>query len=187
MEQVLEQVRDFADKAHGKQTRKYSPERYIVHPVRVMEMCRRFTSSPPVLAAALLHDVLEDTETNKDQMHQFLRTIMNEKDAQQTLRLVSELTDIYTKSNYPQLNRKKRKAREAERLAKTSADAQSIKYADIIDNSQEIATHDVDFADVYLRECNWLLKVMDKGNTALRKEALEVVELSIKKLHENSH
>ncbi|MGN6567929.1 MAG: hypothetical protein ACTHJ0_08255 [Flavipsychrobacter sp.] len=36
----LEEVIAFADKAHGSQMRKYTPERYIVHPIRVMELCR---------------------------------------------------------------------------------------------------------------------------------------------------
>lgn len=57
MEEVLEQIRDFADKAHGEQMRKYTPERYIVHPVRVMKICREYTDDITVLAAALLHDV----------------------------------------------------------------------------------------------------------------------------------
>jgi (p)ppGpp synthase/HD superfamily hydrolase len=186
MEEVLERVRDFADRAHGEQTRKYTPDRYIVHPERVMEICRRFTSSVPILAAALLHDVLEDTSTTKHQIQDFLLTLMNEKDAKHTLRLVVELTDIYTKSNYPQLNRKKRKAKEAERLGQASTDAQLIKYADIIDNVKEIVDHDADFADVFLHECKLLLKSMNKGNQELYKEAINVVEASLKKLSENS-
>ena len=37
MEEVLKQVEQYADRAHSDQRRKYSPERYIVHPVRVMK------------------------------------------------------------------------------------------------------------------------------------------------------
>ncbi|MGN6617321.1 MAG: HD domain-containing protein [Ilyomonas sp.] len=61
MNQVIEKVQDFAGKAHAGQKRKYTPEPYIVHPVRVMQICKEYTSSILVLCAALLHDVLEDT------------------------------------------------------------------------------------------------------------------------------
>jgi (p)ppGpp synthase/HD superfamily hydrolase len=176
MEKLLEQIKEFADKAHDDQKRKYTAERYIVHPVRVMKMCRRYTSSMPVLAAALLHDVLEDTDVRRSEMHNFLSTVMSEKDAAQTTHLVAELTDVYTKSSYPRWNRRKRKAKEAERIEKTSADSQTIKYADIIDNSKEIATEDPDFAGVFLRECKMLLKKISKGNADLYKEAIVTVE-----------
>ncbi|WP_297333190.1 hypothetical protein [Flavobacterium sp.] len=36
-EEILHRIREYADDAHGSQMRKYTPERYIVHPVRVME------------------------------------------------------------------------------------------------------------------------------------------------------
>jgi guanosine-3',5'-bis(diphosphate) 3'-pyrophosphohydrolase len=187
MEKILKQVKDFSDRAHGKQMRKYAPDRYIVHPVRVMEICRQFTSSAPVLAAALLHDVLEDTDTDKDQLYEFLTTIMDEKDARHTLQLVVELTDVYTKANYPHLNRRKRKTKESERLANTSAESQSVKYADIIDNSNEIVEQDPDFANVFLRECSVLLKNMNKGDRQLHQQAIEVVDSGLKKLRENQH
>ena len=35
MEDILLKVKDFADRAHGEQMRKYTPERYIVHPERL--------------------------------------------------------------------------------------------------------------------------------------------------------
>jgi (p)ppGpp synthase/HD superfamily hydrolase len=71
MNEVLEQVKDFADKAHGDQKRKYTPERYIVHPEKVLRLCQQYTSSIPLLAAALLHDVLEDTHVTQKDLHLF--------------------------------------------------------------------------------------------------------------------
>jgi (p)ppGpp synthase/HD superfamily hydrolase len=76
METVLAAITAFADRAHGQQTRRYTPERYIVHPVRVMELCREYTPDEAVLAAALLHDVLEDTPVTRAQMTEFLLTVM---------------------------------------------------------------------------------------------------------------
>lgn len=175
MEAVLEKVRDYADKAHGKQQRKYTPERYIVHPVRVMETCRKYTEKLPVLAAALLHDVLEDTPVSRQELHRFLLTVMVEDQASETTVLVVELTDVFTKAAHPRWNRKKRKLKEAERIRQTSGDSQTIKYADIIDNCREIVQHDPDFAVVFLRECKGLLRVMQKGNETLYRTAIDVV------------
>jgi (p)ppGpp synthase/HD superfamily hydrolase len=182
MEPVLEKVKDYADKAHGSQMRKYTPERYIVHPVRVMETCRKYNNSTPVLAAALLHDVLEDTEVNDKELLSFLNTVMDKDDAEKTLKLVIEMTDVYVKAAYPNLNRRKRKEKELERIERTSPKAQTIKYADIIDNSNEITQQDPDFAPRYLKECLAILKKADKGNPVLYEIAVEVVKANLNSL-----
>jgi len=175
MEDILEQIKLFAEKAHGEQLRKYSPEKYIVHPVRVMEMCKQYNPKLPVLAAALLHDVLEDTSVKKEEIRLFLSGLMEKNEAEYTFKLVVELTDIYLKKDYPKWNRRKRKAREAERIEKTSGDSQTIKYADIIDNCREISVKDPDFAAVFLRECKSLLAKITKGNPALYNRAVKTV------------
>ena len=74
---LIEQVRLFAATAHGEQRRKYRDEPYIRHPERVMETCRGIDADVEILAAALLHDVLEDTKVNKDQMLEFLLTLFS--------------------------------------------------------------------------------------------------------------
>ena len=188
MEAILKKIIAFADNAHGDQKRKYADERYIVHPVRVMKICKELNYSVPVLAAALLHDVLEDTDTTPQEIKDFLLTVMDERNAKHTLALVIELTDVYTRSNYPRLNRRKRKAREAIRLENTSAEAQTIKYADIIDNAKEIVEYDPDFAPVFLKECKVLVNKMTKGNQQLREQAIKILEdemehLKTKELH----
>jgi (p)ppGpp synthase/HD superfamily hydrolase len=66
METIISQIIEFADRAHNEQKRKYTPDRYIVHPIRVMETCKKYTSDSAVLAGALLHDVLEDTAVTKE-------------------------------------------------------------------------------------------------------------------------
>ena len=175
MEGILEKVREFADKAHGDQMRRYSGDRYIVHPLRVMNTIRNYNNDVTVLSAALLHDVLEDTATKADEIKQFMETLMSGHEAERTMRFVKELTDVFIKNNYPQWNRKKRKLKEAERLQKASAEAQTIKYADIIDNCPEIIREDPDFAQRYLKECRQLLRMMNKGNPELRQLAMEEV------------
>jgi (p)ppGpp synthase/HD superfamily hydrolase len=175
-EAILEKIRDFADQAHGDQLRKYTPERYIVHPVRVMQRLKEITSDTTILASALLHDVLEDTPTTADDIRQFLTPLIGKEPAEKTTRLVLELTDIYVKSVYPRLNRRERKQKETQRMANVSAEAQTVKYADILDNSLEIVHQDVDFAPVYLKESRQLIQAMTKGNPGLRAAVLESIE-----------
>lgn len=181
MNEVLQKLRDYADKAHGKQMRKYTPERYIVHPERVMKNCEQYTQKLPLLAAALLHDVLEDTPVTAQELQHYLLSQMNEADAKETVDLVVELTDVYTKQQHPRWNRKKRKQKEARRIENTTGDSQTVKYADIIDNCREIVEHDPDFARVFLRECRGLLQVIRKGNAELYQKAVETVDRCLAK------
>ena len=185
MDSILKCVKEFADKAHGDQTRKYSSDRYIVHPMRVMMICREHTSKIPVLCAAILHDVLEDTSITEEALSQFLSNTLPGPDAARTLQLVVELTDAYVKTKFPTWNRRKRKQKEADRLRHTSADAQTIKYADIIDNCPEITANDPDFAERYLRECRHLLGKMRKGNHDLHQHALGIVNGCMLQLKHN--
>jgi guanosine-3',5'-bis(diphosphate) 3'-pyrophosphohydrolase len=135
-----------------------------------------------VLASALLHDVLEDTPVTKKELHGFLLNILEKADADETIQLVVELTDIYTKAAYPRWNRRKRKTKEAARITKTSGASQTIKYADIIDNCKEIVSHDPEFAGLFLLECRSLLNVMEAGHPQLREEAFQTVEQCLRKV-----
>jgi benzoyl-CoA reductase/2-hydroxyglutaryl-CoA dehydratase subunit BcrC/BadD/HgdB len=107
---------------------------------------------------------------------------MNAAQAERTIQLVVELTDVYVKVAYPQYNRRRRKSMELERMAKTSPEAQTIKYADIIDNCSEIVSHDRDFARVFLRECKALLEKMPDGDPELYRTARELVTVNLKGL-----
>lgn len=182
MDTILEAIKEFADQAHGDQTRKYTPERYIVHPVRVMEMCRKYENRLEVLAAALLHDVVEDTPVTNAAIVDFLQTLMPRSQALEIGKLVVELTDVYTKKAYPHLNRKQRKELEAKRLGQASADAQTIKYADIIDNCLDILVHDPEFGRKFQAEGRAILKLMTKGNLLL----YEIAKATLKPAPKNS-
>lgn len=173
--EIIEKVKMFADEAHGDQMRKYVDERYIVHPIRVMQNVREYSQELPLLAASLLHDVLEDTDVSPEGLKYFLDSVMTQEDADKTFMIVKELTDEFVKDNYPKLNRRTRRTKEAERLAEASPNAHTVKYADIIDNVNDISHHDKDFALVYIRESKQLLSHITKGNPELYARALDVV------------
>jgi guanosine-3',5'-bis(diphosphate) 3'-pyrophosphohydrolase len=180
-DQIIEKVKDFASRAHGEQKRKYSQDPYIVHPMRVMSTCSSCTTDIAVLSAAILHDVIEDTPVTSEEISEFLHGIMPPEAAEKTVGYVIELTDIFTRQNYPRVNRRHRKQQEAERLSKVSSEAQTIKYADILDNT-DITRNDPDFAHTYLREARDLLQRMKNGNPSLREKTMRRVEQCIASL-----
>ncbi|AEE46154.1 RelA/SpoT family protein [Cellulomonas fimi] len=64
---VVEQAYVVAEKAHRGQLRK-SGDPYITHPVAVATILAELGMTPSTLAAALLHDTVEDTEYSLDQL-----------------------------------------------------------------------------------------------------------------------
>lgn len=184
---TLDRVCAFAASAHAAQKRKYSHEPYINHLVRVMETCRRYTGDIRVLAAAVLHDILEDTTVTEKQLAAFLQTVMETGAAGHTLSLVVQLTDVFIKKNYPSMNRRARRHREAERLAMVSPEAQTIKYADILDNLNDIADGDDDFAPVFLRECRTILQRMNQGDQQLYQRVVRAVDENLQAYYRNAN
>ena len=59
----IEKAITFATKAHEGATRKGKDKPYILHPVEAMLIAAGLTDDEDVLAAAVLHDTIEDTET----------------------------------------------------------------------------------------------------------------------------
>ncbi len=156
-------VLGFATMAHSGQKRKYSDDDYIIHPIAVAELVAKKGGDTNQVLAALLHDVVEDTPfTGTDIYNMLLDKGFNIEDADDVSKLVNELTDVYTKENYPALNRAKRKSREAERLGSCSARGQFIKACDMIDNSISIVDEDPAFAKVYLREKELIARKLNK-------------------------
>lgn len=180
MNEPIEKVYRYAKEAHGNQKRKYSGDPYITHCIRVMETCAKHTNDITILSAALLHDVLEDTQVEENELKHFLFSVMEKEDAEKTTHLVVDLTDVYIKQAYPDLNRKQRKEKEAKRLHDAHPDAQTVKYADIIDNSVDITKNDKPFARKYLKEVKSILDGMSEGNQALYQKAVIVVNDCLK-------
>jgi (p)ppGpp synthase/HD superfamily hydrolase len=156
----------FAEKAHEGQVRKYTGLPYIVHPIEVASIVATVPHTQEQLAAALLHDVVEDTAVTLEEVGQ----LFGEKVAT----LVDELTD-FSKKNEVVGNRAYRKGLDRDYLGTISAEAQTVKYADLISNGVDIVSHDKHFAKVYLREKDAILEVMNKGDATLFAIAQKIV------------
>ena len=164
---LINRAKTFAALAHAGQKRKYTEEAYINHPLEVAEIVSRVTTDEAVIAAAILHDVVEDTHIQLDEIERIFGSRVAE--------LVENLTDVSQKSDG---NRAARKAIDLSHTAKSSADAKTIKLADLICNARSIVQHDLKFAKVYLKEKEALLGVLGNGDATLYAQAVEVLEQS---------
>ena len=146
----MKAVFDFAKKAHTGQKRKYTGEDYIIHPIAVCRLVEQHGGSMEQQAAAILHDVVEDTTATIEDIRQF---------GDEVTELVEWLTDTSKASDG---NRAIRKGIDRKRLSEASAEAQFIKLADMIDNSKSIFLLDKNFAPTFKAEMALLVDAMDK-------------------------
>ena len=179
----IQAVIEFVTQWHLPQKRKFTGEPYVTHLIDVYKTVSEVTKDKTIHAAALCHDLYEDTDCSETQFVSYL--LENGFDKNETKRInsmVFNLTDVYVKDHYPHLNRKKRKNLEAKRLANIQPDAQTVKYADMIDNSKSIVKDAPRFAGKYLYEMKDILQGMNKGDAKLYKRALKQCEAKLKKL-----
>jgi (p)ppGpp synthase/HD superfamily hydrolase len=163
---MIERARVFATAAHAAvgQVRKYTFEPYIVHPAEVASIVSTVPHTEAMVAAAWLHDTVEDTGVT-------IETIRAEFGVE-VAELVGWLTDV---SRPEHGNRAHRKALDRAHSAAAPAEAQTVKLADLIANTRSIMAHDEAFAKTYLEEKRLLLAVMTKGDPTLMAEARKYI------------
>jgi len=121
---LMEVIR-FASEKHRFQHRKDGMTPYINHPIQVAHLLSSHGETDPVLlAAALLHDTIEDTDATAED----LKT----KFGEEVLALVLEVTDDKT------LSRAERKRLQIEHAKHSSHRAKLLKLADKICNISDI-------------------------------------------------
>jgi (p)ppGpp synthase/HD superfamily hydrolase len=148
-----------AIRAHGDQVRNYTGEPYWRHCEEVAGIVRSVPHTPEMLAAAWLHDTLEDTDLDWREIAKLSIDV---------LRLVRFLTDV---SKPEDGNRRARKAIDRAHIATAWPAAKTVKLADLISNTRSIVAHDPGFANVYLAEKRALLEVLTEGDATLLAEA----------------
>lgn len=88
---------DFAQRAHGSQTR-FSGEPYIIHPLNVADILLDFHPDENTILAALLHDVAEDTEKTLDDIENSFG-----RDVRELCSGMVKLSKVHSKLNDPQI------------------------------------------------------------------------------------
>ena len=165
---IVHKAQVYAMAAHAAvgQRRKYTNEPYIVHPAEVASIVASVPgSTPEMVAAAWLHDVVEDTGCTFTDVHMAFGIDI--------ATLVGWLTDV---SRPEDGNRAVRKAIDREHTAAAPAEAQTIKCCDLWSNTKSIVAHDPAFARTYLEEKRALLAVMTKADPTVLKMVYQVLE-----------
>lgn len=173
---LVERADAFAAAAHASidQRRKYGGEPYIVHPREVRQILLKFSSQPvseAQEAAALCHDVVEDTPITLEQVRSEL--------GEQVAYLVDWLTDV---SRPEDGNRRARKALDLAHTAAAPVVAKNIKLADCISNAPSITAHDPGFARKWLAEKAAILDACADADPALLAEAHRVLAACVNQL-----
>jgi (p)ppGpp synthase/HD superfamily hydrolase len=120
--QLVLQAISFAARKHVGQFRKDGQTPYLAHPLRVMTIAATEfgVRDPEVLAAAVLHDTIEDTTTDRDELSQHF--------GKRVARIVADL------SKDKRLPDDKREQVYFDHLSQSPIEVKLCKFADTLDN-----------------------------------------------------
>ena len=128
---LLDRAIIFAVNAHHNTERRGKGFPYIVHPMEAVEIVATITPDQELLAAAALHDTIEDTDVTVEQ----LRELFGERVAH----LVQEESDQFTEGVSEADSWHDRKQAAIDRLAHASHDAKIVAMGDKLSNMRAIA------------------------------------------------
>jgi myo-inositol-1(or 4)-monophosphatase len=135
--ELLDRAIIFAVKAHADTERRGKGYPYIVHPMEAVEIVATMTADQELLAAAILHDTVEDTEVTVEQ----LRAEFGERVAS----LVADESDVMPEGMTEEASWHQRKQAAIDRLSKASHDAKMVAMGDKLSNMRAIAR---DYAEI---------------------------------------
>ena len=124
---LLDRAIEFAVQAHAGMERRGKGFPYVVHPLEAMAIAATMTPDQEVLAAAVLHDVVEDTDVTLDD----LRSLFGDR--------VARLVD--SESDRPELRGdwRARKEESLKRISEASRDEKIVALGDKLSNMRAIA------------------------------------------------
>lgn len=128
---LLDRAIIFAVKAHAGTERRGKGFPYIVHPMEAVEIVATITPNQELLAAAALHDTVEDTDVTIEQ----IRAEFGERIAS----LVTSETDVVFEGRSESDSWHDRKQAAIDRLAKVSREAKIVALGDKLSNMRAIA------------------------------------------------
>ncbi len=129
--QLLDRAIVFAVRAHAGTERRGKGFPYIVHPMEAMEIVSTITPDQELLAAAALHDTVEDTDVTVEEIRaEFGDRIAN---------LVQSESDVFPEGLSEEESWHMRKQAAIDRLGAASHDAKIVALGDKLSNMRTIA------------------------------------------------
>lgn len=166
---------EFATLAHAGQTRRFGArEPYVAHPIRVSEIVLRVTEALPLerrmklATAAILHDVLEDTQITKG--------AMTASFGYEVTTLVESVTKNVA------LPKSDKELEFLLRFKQSDVDTVLVKFADRIDNLTSMSSAPPDFRRKYLANTKQLLQAIpeaarsDKRVVSMKNDINKLIE-----------
>lgn len=136
---LLDKAIIFAVKAHANTERRGKGFPYIVHPMEAVEIVSTMTTDQELLAAAALHDVVEDTDVTVDE----IRKEFGDRIA----KLVDAESDKFEAGKTEEESWHERKQAAIDRLAAASHDAKIVALGDKLSNMRAIYRDYQDIGD----------------------------------------
>ena len=129
--QLLDRAIVFAVHAHAGTERRGKGFPYIVHPMEAVAIVATMTPDQELLAAAALHDTVEDTEVTLEQIR--------EQFGPRVARLVEEESDVFMPGVREEDSWHARKQAAIDRLFSASREAKMVALGDKLSNMRAIA------------------------------------------------
>jgi len=167
---LVKRANEVATELHKKQTRKTGGP-YIQHPRRVAEIIKKYSDKKHarhLIAAALLHDTVEDTKFSVNQMKNLFGGLVST--------LVDELT-----SNKELIHQQGKAKYLGNKMSTMSDYGLLIKLADRLDNISDLNQMDDMFKKKYTDETNEILDRVE-NKRKLNKTQKKIISLIRKKL-----
>lgn len=148
---------------HGGQLIRKTTMPYVDHVLFVAELAGPAASL--TYEIGLCHDLVEKTNVDQPALSTALKRFGYNID--ETAHITNAVAEL-TRADNPGLSKKESRAREDKRLMNSSADAQTVKYADLLYNAQWMIAHKPEKAEKYLTRKLNLIRAMTNGDAELR-------------------
>lgn len=154
---LIEKAKEYATEKHKGVTRKFSGEPYINHPAAVAKIVGEHGGNPEMIAAAWLHDVVEDTDTPLSE----IKNLFGSK--------IASLTDELT--NPPSVEKSGNKTEYiAKKMAVMSDKGLTIKLSDRLNNVSDFPTASPKFVRKYAHKTKFILDSLEDSGRPLNRE-----------------
>lgn len=161
----------FAKEKHKNQNRKVTNDPYVNHPISVAKILRENKKSHKIkelVAAAFLHDTLEDTNTTEHELEKLFGKLITS--------LVLELTT--DEKEKEKIGKEKYLAEKMSDNSRMSNWALVIKLADRLDNVSDLKNADEKFRKRYTKETRHILETLEKNRklSSTHKKLIKKIE-----------
>jgi 8-oxo-dGTP pyrophosphatase MutT (NUDIX family) len=187
---LIERAAVFAQEKHATQMRQWSGLPYFSHLEGVANIVRSVGGSPEMVAAAYLHDVIEDQGVPEQEIRELFGPVvaklvveMTKVSDQKWPKDKPETWPVDEKGNPAYPKRKERSGHDLTHYSSISPQGQTIKLADILHNGYDMIDSNPKFTKkTWLPEAENLWKSLTAGNSTLHDKVGKMIDYGKKKL-----